>query len=193
MIKKLDEKDKKINEFEQTIYNLKIELKNEKDKNNNLLIQIEKEKNLSNDLSNEIKKYKLMTDNLNKKIDELQGKIQNQSINNQNNSNKIIELYKEIHDLNEKLKRYPFILEKGQRLISVIFSSVDQQTHYSMICKNTDTIHDLENDLYKEYPDYSCTENIFLCKGKIINKFHSFESNGIKNGDVIVLNKKIDE
>ena len=89
MIKKLDEKDKKINEFEQTIYNLKIELKNEKDKNNNLLIQIEKEKNLSNDLSNEIKKYKLMTDNLNKKIDELQGKIQNQSINNQNNSNKI--------------------------------------------------------------------------------------------------------
>jgi len=61
---------------------------------------------------------------LNKKIQELQGKIHNQSINNQNNSNNsntIIELYKEIHDLNEKLKRYPFILEKGERLISVIF------------------------------------------------------------------------
>ena len=193
MIKKLDEKDKKINEFEQTIYNLKIELKNEKDKNNNLLIQIEKEKNLSNDLSNEIKKYKLMTDNLNKKIQELQGKIHNQSINNQNNSNKIIELYKEIHDLNEKLKRYPFILEKGERLISVIFSSVDQQAYYSMICKNTDTIHDLEKNLYKEYPHYSCTENFFLFKGKIINRFQSFESNGINNGDVIVLNQKNDE
>ena len=186
MKKKLEAKDKKINELEQTIYNLKIELKNEKDKNNNLLIQIEKGKNLSNDLSNEIKKYKLMTDNLNKKIEELQGKIQNQSINNQNNSNKIIELYKEIHDLNEKLKRYPFILEKGERLISVIFSSVDQQAHYSMICKNTDTIHDLEKNLYKEYPHYSCTENFFFFKRKIINKYHSFESNGINNGDVIV-------
>ena len=193
MIKKLDEKYKKINEFEQTIYNLKIELKNEKDKNNFLLIQIEKEKNLSNDLSNEIKKYKLMTDNLNKKIDELQVKIQKQSINNQNNSNKIIELYKEIHDLNEKLKRYPFILQKGERLISVIFSSVDQQAHYWMICKNTDTIHDLEKNLYKEYPHYSCTENFFLFKGKIINRFQSFESNGINNGDVIVLNQKNDE
>ena len=133
---------------------------------------------------------------MNKKIQELQGKIHNQSINNQNNSNNSntnIELYKEIHDLNEKLKRYPFILQKGERLISVIFFSADQKAHYSMICKNTDTIHDLEKDLYKEYPDYSCTENIFLCKGKIINKFHSFESYGIKNGDVILLNQKNDE
>jgi len=135
---------------------------------------------------------------LNKKIQiqELQGKIHNQSINNQNNSNNSntnIELYKEIYDLNEKLKRYPFILQKGERLISVIFFSADQKAHYSMICKNTDTIHDLEKDLYKEYPDYSCTENFFLSKGKIINKFHSFESYGIKNGDVILLNQKNDE
>ena len=193
MKKKLEAKDKKINELEQRIYNLKIELKNEKDKNNNLLIQIEKGKNLSNDLSNEIKKYKLMTDNLNKKIEELQGKIQNQSINNLNNYNRIIELYKEIYNLNKKLKRYPFILEKGERLISIIFSSVDQQAHYSMICKNTDTIHDLEKDLYKEYPNYSYTENFFLFKGKIINRLQSFESNGINNGDVIVLNQKNDE
>ena len=61
-----------------------------------------------------------------------------------------------------------------------------------MICKNTNTIHDLEKELYKEYPNYSTSDNFFLCKGKIINRFQSFESNGIKNGDVILLNQKSD-
>ena len=40
-----------------------------------------------------------------------------------------------------------------------------------MICKNTDTIHDLEKDLYKEYPDFSMSDNYFLCKGKVIKNF----------------------
>ena len=74
--------------------------------------------------------------------------------------------------------------------MSIIFTSVDQNTHYSLICKNTDTINKLEAELYKEYPDYTETENYFLCKGKIINKFHTFEMNNIKNGDVIILNQK---
>ena len=159
-----------------------------------MITKLEKEKTISNDLSDKIKKYELKINSLNKIIEELQNKIQNQNqLNNQNNSaNKIIELYNEIHDLNQKLKRYPFILEKDEKLISVIFSSVEQQAHYSMICKNTDTIHDLEKELYKEYPNYSTSDNYFLCKGKIINRFQSFESNGIKNGDVILLNQKSD-
>ena len=111
---------------------------------------------------------------------------------NSNDSNKIIQLYNKIEDLNEKLKRAPYILEENEKLISVIFTSTDQTAHYSMICKNTDTIHDLEKDLYKEYPDFSMTENYFLCKGKVINKFQTFESKKIKNGDVIILNQKID-
>ena len=74
--------------------------------------------------------------------------------------------------------------------MSVIFTSVDQKAHYSIICKNTDTIHRLEEELYKEYPEYSETENYFLCNGKVINKFKTFEVNHIKNGDTIVLNKR---
>ena len=159
-----------------------------------MITKLEKEKNISNDLSDKIKKYEIKISSLNKNIEELQSKIQTQNqLNNQNNSaNKIIELYNEIHDLNQKLKRYPFILEKDEKLISVIFTSTDQQAHYSIICKNTDTIHDLEKELYKEYPNYSTSDNFFLCKGKIINRFQSFESNGIKNGDVILLNQKSD-
>ena len=105
---------------------------------------------------------------------------------------KIDKLNEKIEDLTEKLKRFPFILEENEKIMSVIFTSTDQKLHYSMVCKNTDTIHDLEKDLYKEFPDYSDVENIFLCKGKLINKFQSFECNKIKNGDIIILNVRDD-
>ena len=95
----------------------------------------------------------------------------------------------QINELKEKIKRYPFVLEKNERLISIIFYSVDQKVHYPMICKNTDTINKLEGKLYEEYPNLSERENYFLCKGGVINKFQSFEKNKIKNGDIIILNQ----
>ena len=114
--------------------------------------------------------------------------------NIQNNSNdKLINLLskkeEQINELKEIIKRYPFILEKNERLMSIIFYSVDQKVHYPMICKNTDTINKLEGKLYEEYPNLSERENYFLCKGGLINKFQSFEKMKIKNGDIIVLNQ----
>ena len=101
-------------------------------------------------------------------------------------------LYKEIYDLNEKLKRYPVVLEQNEKLISIIFTSSEQKKYYSIICKNTDNINKLEGKLYREYPQFSETDNYFMCKGKLLNKFHTFESNNIKNGDVIIVNQRYD-
>ena len=84
-------------------------------------------------------------------------------------------------------------MEKNEKLMSIIFSSVDQKINYSVVCKNTDNIHKIEEELYKEYPNL--LENkyyIFLCKGKIINRFQTFESNHIKNGDTIIMNSNED-
>ena len=131
---------------------------------------------------------------LKNKIEELNIKINNANIqinpNNNNNSIKMIELYETIKDLQDKLNRFPFILEKNEKLMSIIFSSVSQNIHYSIVCKNTDDINKLERELYREYPQFSETDNYFICKGKVINKFHTFESNHIKNGDVILVNQK---
>ena len=166
-------KDKKINDLEEKINILNNQLLEEKNKNHILY-----QENL----------------NLKKKIDELNVKINNLNIqinpNNSNNSNKMIELYEKIVDLQEKLNRFPFILEKNEKLMSIIFSSVGQNIHYSIVCKNTDDINKLERELYREYPQFSETDNYFMCKGKVINKFHTFESNHIKNGDVILVNQR---
>ena len=150
--------------------------------------------------SEQTKNYKLSNENANlkQKISQLQFQLNSQNMNNisniQNNSyDKLINLINEkeniIKNLKEKIKRYPFVLEKNEKIMSIIFSSVNQNVNYSMVCKNTDTIHKLEEKLYEEYPNLSERENYFLCKGKLLNKFHSFEKNHIKTGDIIVLNQ----
>ena len=164
-----------------------------------------KVKNLQVELNSEqTKNYKLSNENTNlkQKISQLQFQLNSQNnfqnMNNisniQNNSyDKLINLINEkenkIRDLEEKIKRYPFVLEKSEKIMSIIFSSVNQKVNYSMVCKNTDTIHKLEEKLYEEYPSLSERENYFLCKGGVINKYQSFEKMKIKNGDIIILNQ----
>ena len=72
-------------------------------------------------------------------------------------------------------------------MLSIIFMSA--KFYYSMICKNTDTLNNLEQELYKECPEFSQTENYFLCKGTIMDKSIKFKDFNIKNGDIIVLNQ----
>ena len=167
---------------------LTIEINNLKKQNNNLIRENDILKNQLNDGKNTINNLSQKNKNLNAKIEEL--KRNNQS--SINDSNKVIQLYEKIGYLNEVLKRYPVILEENEKLISIIFASSDQTMHYSLICKNTDTLSDLEKKLYKEFPNFIESDNIFLCKGTVINRYKTFESYKIKNGDILVLNKRDD-
>ena len=175
--------ENKIKKLELDIKDLQVELNSEKNKYNNLLkqnSQLQKEntnlrnkisefENTINILSNENNQLKQRVIQSNDQIISLTKNLQNSSIlsNNQNNSNdySLIKMIKDkediINDLNEKLKRFPFILEKNEKLISIIFSSMNQKINYSIVCKNTDNIHKLEEILYKEYPDFFERPNYF--------------------------------
>ena len=206
-------KDNKIKELEENIKKLESELKDEKNKNNILLTENERlkkensklnikinlyvnQEKIKNNLLNEIKQLKQQTIQSHNQMFISINKIENLSSNlsdNQNNSNdSIVKLFQdkefEINDLKEKLQRFPFILEKNEKLISIICSSIDEKIYYPIICKNTDNIYKLEEELYKEYPNLFENKNYnFLWKGKIINRFQTLESNHIKNGDTIIL------
>ena len=121
--------------------------------------------------------------------EDIKGK--NEDMNKINNDiiEKNNELNKEIKDLKKKLKRYPFILEKGEKLMSIIISSKDEKILYSLICKNNNTINDVEKELYKAFPEYSKTKNNFIYKGNIITKFETLQKNHIKNGDILILER----
>ena len=72
--------------------------------------------------------------------------------------------------------------------MSIIFTSVEQKLNYSMICKNTDTISQLELKLYEEYPKLEGSKYYFICNGTVLKKFEKLEELKIKSGDIIVLN-----
>ena len=56
-----------------------------------------------------------------------------------------------------------------------------------MLCKNTDNFYRLEIAFYNKFPEYKNYNNIFLAKGKIINKFNNLESNNLNDNDIIIV------
>ena len=185
---------------------LRKQLDDEKNKNKILEDENNAFKNIINKLNQDykssIRKYENDNKNYISKIKTLENNIQKLSLENDilkekinsltnNNINEgMLNLYKRIDDLTEKLNRFPFYLEKDEKMLSIIFMSIDQNINYPIICKNTDTINILETELYKKYPEFSETDNYFLCKGTVMNRFKKFEDLNIKNGDIIVLNKR---
>ena len=190
------------------INNLRRELEEEKKKNKILQDTINKLNNTINQLKQEhntdIQKYKkelkvcvdkneILNDQIKKlSLDNTNLKEEIKKNNTQNNSDDIVSLYKRIDDLNKKLSRYPFVLEEGEKILSVIFTSVSQKVNYSMVCKNTDSIYKLEGELYNTFPELAQTNNYFSCKGTVVNRFKKFEELKFKNGDIIVINQQED-
>ena len=109
-----------------------MELKGEKEKNeklqiviielNNIINQLKQKNNIDNKKYDEeikayIKKIEVMNNDIQKIILEnnnLKDEIKKSSTQNNSNNpdNKMLKLYEKIEELNEKLKRYPFILEE---------------------------------------------------------------------------------
>ena len=116
--------------------------------------------------------------------------LQNDKNPNNNPIETINKLVKENKFLRETLKKCPYILKKNEKLISIIFYLDKEKKYYSLICKNTDTIHKLEEKLYNKFPNNIENDNIFLFKDKILNKFENFEKIGINNGDIIIVKQK---
>ena len=162
-------------------------MKNEINKNNILNEQITQ---LKNELKKEINnKNKLidLNDLLKQQIKDLIDSQKQKEILINSNNNKIVQLYQKIDELKDELSRYPLELSKGEKLISVIFTSSDKMILYSAICKNTEKFIKLEEKLYNNYPEYSKSDNYFMVNGNIINKFNTLDENKIKDGDIIII------
>ena len=163
-------------------------------------------------LINEMNFYKmekLMEKKEDKKINELEEKLNQmkeeiinlkqenlrlKKIENDYNASKleVLELHKDLRTKEKELKelksKLPFELNKDETLLTIIFISLDQKLHYSLLCKNTSRFNTIENILYEKFPEYRKTENYFISNGRTINKSMTLEENKIKSSDVIILN-----
>ena len=168
------------------IEKLKQQLDNEINKNNNLNNQIT---NLDNSYKEILNQNKNLMEKNKRLSDELSLiKTEKEKKNKELLSEK---LYKKVEELKEKLARYPIKLLKGEKLISVIFTSGDQKLQHSIISKNTEKLSKLVEQLYNDYPEYleSESQNYFISNGNKVSLFKSLDENNIHNSDVIILNK----
>ena len=72
---------------------------------------------------------------------------------------------------------------------SVSFITADQKLFYSIPCSGNSTFAEVEEKLYKEYPEYRETNNTFFANGAEILRFKTINDNKIGSGRPVILVK----
>ena len=164
------------NNINKNIYENEIkELKEKLNKANKI---IEKQKIEIQDLKNQLNSFKnIDTD----KINNLQNEINNKN-------NELNQLREQLQNIN--LNNNGINEQINKKDIKVVnFITTDQSLFYAIPCSGNDTFAEIEEKLYKEYPEYRETNNTFLANGTEILRFKSINDNKIGNGKPIILVK----
>ena len=114
----------------------------------------------------------------------------NKHLNNNSLQNIINQKEMEINNLKLQLKNYNI---QEQKLVNyddimiVNFLSTDSKVHFAVKCVKNNTFAEIEEKLYREYPEYRETNNTFLANGNQILRFKTIEENKIGNGLPVTL------
>ena len=146
-----------------------MELKNQLNKANKI---IEKQKSTINELQNKLNSYNTNINNykniINQKDLELNNlRTQLNNIKNNNSSNNLNVNFNDIMTVN--------------------FISTDQNVHFAVSCLKTNTFAEVEEKLYKQFPEYRETNNSFLAHGSQVLRFKTISENKIGNGLPVTL------
>ena len=149
-----------------------------------------------NNLRNELTKANKIIEQQKLTINELKNKLNNNTtiINNLNNTinnyqniinQKDVELNNFRAQLNNNIN-----LQKNVNfddIMCVNFISSDQNVHYAASCLKTNTFAEIEEKLYKQYPQYRETNNSFIANGTQVLRFKTIAENKIGNGLPVTL------
>ena len=142
-----------------------------------------------NNLKNELTKARKIIEQQKLTINDLQNKLNNSNniINNLNNeinnykniiSKKDLELNNIKSQLNNNI---PNNNVNFNDIMCVNFISSDQNVHFAASCLKTNTFAEIEEKLYKQYPQYRETNNTFIANGTQVLRFKTIEENKIGN------------
>jgi len=154
-----------------------------------------------NELKEELNKSKKIITQLNNKIKELENALQSKDLlylnQIQSLQNIINQKDEELNRLKEKLqnnninnnrnKNNSNIIKGGDKCVT--FISNDQNIIYGIPCSGDDKFSEIEEILYREYPEYRGNNSIFLNYGKEIIQSKTINENNIESGKPIILIK----
>ena len=146
-------------------------------------------------LKNELTKARKIIEQQKLTINDLQNKLNNSNniINNLNNeinnykniiSKKDLELNNIKSQLNNNI---PNNNVNFNDIMCVNFISSDQNVHFAASCLKTNTFAEIEEKLYKQYPQYRETNNNFFANGTQVLRFKTIAENKIGNGLPVTL------
>lgn len=163
-IKLYENEIKKIKELQEIINSKNVEI----NKNKQLFEQLSNEQSKERVLTNKIKIY----ENEIKKIKDLEEiiNLKNIEINSLKNNNEIT------------------YIKPGEKIIAIFFTSNGEDIQRPISCKNTDTFVKIEEQIYNENPKYKEYNTYLTVNGNIIDRFKTLNENGIKDGNIIVVN-----
>ena len=163
------------------------------------------------ELKEELNKSNKMIEELKNKINILENRLK---LENKINSNKILDLQKLIIEKDEELKKSKEndlknkqlnLIQNLQNILNekdvelnklkeklknnkcVIFISNEENLCFGVPCAADSFFSEIEELLYKEYPEYRRTNNKFLSNGKEIIRNKTINENKIESGKPIVL------
>ena len=173
--------------------NLKINFEISEDKKD----EEEKEKDKTDIPNNNFPK-KFNNENQDMKVNNLNNMFNNLSINkgencskNQNQINFIdsninINMMNNVNTQNNSKNNDVKLVDLNQ-IIVIQFISTDQKINRGIACLPSETFAEIEEKLYKIYPEYRLTNNNFITNGNIVFRFRTIAENNIKDGQVVQL------
>ena len=153
--------------------------------------------NVINNLKNELIKANKIIEQQKSTINELQNKLNNYNTNINNYQNIINQkdllinnLTSQLNNLQSNNNNAPNNIQNNinfNDVLCVNFISSDQNVHYAATCLKTDTFAEVEEKLYKQYPQYRETNNNFIANGREVLRFKTIGENKIGNGLPVTL------
>ena len=136
-------------------------------KANKIISGFQNQNQAQNINNNEIKKLKDEIILKNNEINQLKIELQNEK--NKNNQNMV--------DFNN--------------IVAVKFTSTDQIiNNFPITCLKSSVFAEIEEKLYKEYPQFRETNNTLIVNGGAVLRFKTIGENGINTGDTVTVIKE---
>ena len=130
--------------------------------------------------------------NQNIEIQKLKENLNIRNNNFRNIQNEITNKNNQITILKQQLQNSMLINNKNEQIYKndircVTFITTDHSLFYGISCSGNDTFAEVEEKLYKEYPEFRETNNTFLANGSEILRFKTINDNKIGTGKPIIL------
>ena len=160
--------------------------------NQNISNQISKDNEIM-ELKNKLIKANKIIEQQKSTINELQNKLNSCNININNYQNIINQKDLELNNLRIQLNNMKNNIQSNKvtidlnDMMTVNFISMDQTVHFAVPCLKTNTFAEIEEKLYKQYPQYRETNNSFLAHGSQVLRFKTIAENKIGNGLPVTL------